>query len=125
MASSGGAGILVLAGTVSSAFFIFSLTRGLKMRDGKQRLPEFFGKDVNDGTIAGRGGRRTVGPAEKMNMPTALWKFGYGGHGANALEYDRRLKLPTQIRGEYVQAFPDDLVFARSWDRSGADELGE
>jgi hypothetical protein len=37
-----GTGIIILAGTVAAGFFIFSLTRGLKMRDDKRPLVELL-----------------------------------------------------------------------------------
>jgi hypothetical protein len=35
-----------------------------------------------------------------------MWPYGYGGRGANDPEYDRRLRVLTQIREEYMKAFP-------------------
>jgi len=29
-------------------------------------------------------------------------------------EYDRRLKILTQVRAEFMKAFPDDVMFHRS-----------
>lgn len=62
----------------------------------------------------GRGGRRTLSQSERMNLPTDTWHFGYGGAGANAEEYDRRLSLLIEIREGYLQAFPNDAVFIHS-----------
>lgn len=59
----------------------------------------------------GRGGRRSLSPAEKENGPTSMWPFGYGGSGADSPEYSRRLKILIQIREEYFKSFPDDVVY--------------
>ncbi len=69
------------------------------------------GDGGNAGQPDGRGGRRTLSPGERENLPTAMWPFGYGGRGANKPEYDRRLQLLMHIRQEYMKAFPDDLIF--------------
>jgi len=69
------------------------------------------GNGGNCGQADGRGGRRTKSPGELENLPTAMWPYGYGGNGANAPEYDRRLDILTQIRTEYAQAFPTDKPF--------------
>jgi hypothetical protein len=84
-------------------------------------------------TTDGRGGRRTVGPGEKMGMQTSMWRAGYGGRGANAPEYDRRLKLLTPIRHEYMEMFPDDVMFIEAgvdpvpinWVNKRLEETGE
>lgn len=81
----------------------------------------------------GRGGRRTKSPGELENLPTAMWPYGYGGRGANDPEYDRRLRVLTQIREEYMKAFPDDVVFIQagidqvpiSWVNKRLEEIGE
>jgi hypothetical protein len=46
-----------------------------------------------------------------MNLPTAVWPYGYGGHGADQPEYSRRIAILTQIREEYMRAFPDDAPY--------------
>lgn len=79
------------------------------------------GDGGNAGQPDGRGGRRTMSPCERLNLPTFMWKYGYGGAGANAPEYDRRLLLLTQIRAEYLQAFPDDAIFINA----GIDQVPE
>lgn len=72
------------------------------------------GDGGNAGQADGRGGRRTLGPTENMDYPTNTWNFGYGGAGANAPEYDRRLTLLIQIRKEYMDKFPEDIPFIES-----------
>ncbi len=69
------------------------------------------GDGGNSGQFNGRGGRRTISQGERLNLPTALWSFGHGGAGANAPEYNRRLRILTRIRVEYIRAFPGDAVF--------------
>ena len=81
----------------------------------------------------GRGGRRSRGPGEKLNLPTMTWSFGYGGHGADTPEYARRLKLLTQIRAEYIAKFPDDVPYIEAgidpvpenWVNKRLEEMGE
>ena len=48
---------------------------------------------------------------ENLNMPTTDWPYGYGGAGANAPEYDRRITLLARLRAEYLAAFPGDAPF--------------
>lgn len=43
------------------------------------------GSGSNSPQPDGRGGRRTKSPGELENLPTAMWPYGYGGHGANTL----------------------------------------
>lgn len=69
------------------------------------------GDGGNSNTADGRGGRRTISACERANMPTELWKYGYGGHGADLPEYNRRLSILTTLREEYVVAFPDDKKY--------------
>jgi hypothetical protein len=91
------------------------------------------GAGGNCWTPDGRGGRRTVSPAESANLPTELWAYGYGGQGANKPEYDRRLRLLKQIRNEYVKKFPAEVPFIEagvdpvpiSWVNKRLEELGE
>jgi hypothetical protein len=91
------------------------------------------GAGGNCWTPDGRGGRRTVSPAESANLPTELWAYGYGGQGANKPEYDRRLRLLKQIRSEYVKKFPAEVPFIEagvdpvpiSWVNKRLEELGE
>lgn len=91
------------------------------------------GDGGNAGTPDGRGGRRTQGPTEKPNFPTSEWPFGYGGAGANAPEYDRRLQVLIKIRSEYKKAFPGDVIFIKAgidqvplrWINKRLEELGE
>ena len=91
------------------------------------------GSGGNSPTADGRGGRRTKSPAELQNMPTEFWRYGYGGSAANHPEYERRLKLLTQIRQEYLQAFPDDTKFIEAgidavpinWVNKRLEEIGE
>lgn len=81
----------------------------------------------------GRGGRRTKSPAELENLPTDMWRYGYGGYGANNPEYERRLRVLTQVREEYMKAFPDDVKFIQAgidpvplnWVNKRLEELGE
>lgn len=81
----------------------------------------------------GRGGERTLGPAERMNLPTQFWRFGYGGHGADVPEYRRRLALLTKIRTEFMNAFPDDVPYINAgidpvplnWVNKRLEEMGE
>lgn len=81
----------------------------------------------------GRGGRRTSSPGERLNLPTAMWPFGYGGPGANSPEYNRRLAILAKVRSEYLHAFKDDAVFIHAgidsvptnWVNKRLEELGE
>ena len=74
-----------------------------------------------------------MSPGERENLPTSMWPFGYGGRGANAPEYDRRLRLLTQIRAEYMKAFPDDVPLIEAgidpvparWVNKRLEEMGE
>lgn len=91
------------------------------------------GDGGNSGQLDGRGGRRTMSPGERLNLPTSTWAFGHGGAGANAPEYNRRLKLLTEIRTEYIQMFPGDGVFINAgvdqvparWVNKRLEEQGE
>jgi hypothetical protein len=66
------------------------------------------GGDAGGGpTPDGRGGKSPRSPGEVAELPTELWKYGHGGTGANAPEYDRRLEVLRRVRREYVNAFPD------------------
>ena len=69
------------------------------------------GNGGNAGTPDGRGGRPTPSPGEVEGRPTELWKYGRGGAGANAPEYDRRLALLTTFRREYMTRFSDAAPF--------------
>ena len=81
----------------------------------------------------GRGGPRTASPGERLNLPTSMWPYGYSGRGANNPEYDRRLRILTQIRAQFMQAFPDDVTFIEagvdqvpiSWVNKRLEEMGE
>lgn len=81
----------------------------------------------------GRGGRGARGPMERSGGPTSLWRFGKGGAGGNAPEYNRRLALLAQIRREYMDAFPDEIPFIEAgvdpvptnWVNKRLEELGE
>jgi len=91
------------------------------------------GDGGNSAQFDGRGGRRTLSQGERLNLETFMWPFGYGGAGANTPEYDRRLKILTEIRKEYVQAFPGDEVFINAgvdqvplrWVNKRLEEKGE
>lgn len=91
------------------------------------------GDGGNAGQIDGRGGCRTSSQGERLNLPTNMWPYGYGGAGANAPEYDRRLAILTEIRTEYVDAFPGDAVFINAgidqvpvrWVNKRLEEKGE
>jgi hypothetical protein len=91
------------------------------------------GDGGNAGTPDGRGGRRTMGPGERANKPTWMWRFGFGGAGANNPEYERRLEVLCQVRKEYLEAFPGDRKFIDagvdqvtvSWVNKRLEELGE
>jgi len=61
------------------------------------------------GTADGRGGKGAR--PEKMDMPTETWKYGCGGAGANAPEYNRRLIILKEIRIKYIENFPDDIPY--------------
>lgn len=63
------------------------------------------------GTSDGRGGRRAKSVGELHGFPTWQWRFGSGGAGANAPEYNRRLALLTRFRREYCESFPSDAPF--------------
>ena len=81
----------------------------------------------------GRGGRRTKSPGELENLPTAFWPYGYGGRGANAPEYNRRLGILAQIRADFIRTFPDDKAFVDAgvdpvpvaWVNKRLEEIGE
>jgi hypothetical protein len=87
----------------------------------------------NAGQPDGRGGRRAFGPLEELNQPTFMWPFGRGAIGANAPEYERRLKVLTKIRDEYMVAFPEDIPFIKAgvdqvpvtWVNKRLEEMGE
>jgi hypothetical protein len=91
------------------------------------------GDGGNAGQPDGRGGPRTMSPGERQNLPTSVWPYGYGGRGANAPEYDRRLKVLANIRKEFIKAFPDDEVFIQagidqvpvSWINKRLEEMNE
>jgi hypothetical protein len=91
------------------------------------------GDGGNSGTPDGRGGRGAQSPMEGMGGPTHLWRYGRGGAGANAPEYDRRIGLLRLIRREYVDAFPDEVPFIDAgidpvpvtWVNKRLQELGE
>jgi hypothetical protein len=81
----------------------------------------------------GSGGKRTLSPGERLNLPTSMWPYGYGGRGADAPEYRRRLEVLTRVRSEFMKAFPDDVryidagveVVPTSWVNKRLEELGE
>jgi hypothetical protein len=62
-----------------------------------------------------------------------MWPYGYRGRGANKPEYDRRLRILTQVREEYMKAFPDDVPFINAgidqvpvrWVNKRLEEIGE
>jgi hypothetical protein len=62
-----------------------------------------------------------------------MWPYGYGGRGANKPEYNRQLKILTQIREEYMKVFPDDVVLINfginqvpvNWVNKRLEEIGE
>lgn len=91
------------------------------------------GDGGNAAQTDGRGGQRTLSPGERLNLPTSMWPYGYGGRGANAPEYDRRLKILAQIRSEYMKVFPDDAIFIEAgvdlvptrWVNKRLEEMGE
>jgi hypothetical protein len=66
-------------------------------------------------------------------LPTHLWTYGTGGPGGNHPEYDRRLRVLTEVRREYVSAFPGRLPFIEtgidpvppSWINKRLEELSE
>ncbi|MEZ7195376.1 hypothetical protein [Pseudodesulfovibrio karagichevae] len=72
------------------------------------------GDGGNAGQPDGRGGRRAISPAQRIGSSTDMWKYGCGGRGANAPEYDRRLSVLTEIRSEYMAMFPDDVIFIQA-----------
>lgn len=37
------------------------------------------GSGGNAAQVDGRGGFRTLSPGERNNLPTSMWKYGYGG----------------------------------------------
>ena len=69
------------------------------------------GDGGNSSQPDGRGGRRTMSAGEQEELSTSAWPFGYGAAGANAPEYDRRLKILIQVRKDYYQAFSSDKIF--------------
>jgi hypothetical protein len=70
---------------------------------------------------------------ERNGAPTSLWRYGKGGAGANAPEYNRRLDLLNQIRREYMESFPEEVPFLEAgvdvvptnWVNKRLEELGE
>jgi hypothetical protein len=67
-----------------------------------------IGGDAGGGpTPDGRGGKSPRSPGEVAELPTELWKYGRGGAGSNAPEYNRRLQILRRIRREYIDMFPD------------------
>jgi hypothetical protein len=93
-----------------------------------------IGGDGGDaGTPDGRGGRGARSALERSGAPTATWKYGRGGAGANDPEYDRRIELLRAIRTEYAQEFPDDIPYIDAgidqvpvhWVNKRLEELGE
>jgi hypothetical protein len=48
---------------------------------------------------------------ERMGQPTSTWRYGRGGAGANAPEYNRRIALLTTIRREFMDAFPEKVPY--------------
>jgi hypothetical protein len=91
------------------------------------------GDGGNAGQWDGSGGKRTISPGERMNLPSEIWPYGYGGRGADAPEYRRRLEVLTRVRGEFAKAFPDDVryidagveVVPISWVNKRLEELKE
>lgn len=91
------------------------------------------GDGGNAGQPDGRGGKRTLGPAQRLGLPTSLWKYGYGGHGGDTPEYTRRLNLLRKIRAEFIQQFPDDAPYIDAgidavpaeWVNKRLEEIGE
>jgi hypothetical protein len=91
------------------------------------------GDGGNSGQLDGRGGRRTMSQGEQLNLPTSMWPYGHGGAGANSPEYNRRLVVLTEIRIEYINAFPCDAVFINAgidpvpirWVNKRLEERGE
>src|SRR5262245_10006907 len=55
------------------------------------------GDGGNAAQLDGSGGKRTLSPGERLNLPTSMWPYGYGGRGADAPEYRRRLEVLTRI----------------------------
>lgn len=91
------------------------------------------GDGGNAGTPDGRGGRSTMSTGERANLPTSMWRFGYGGAGGNHPEYERRLGILSQVRKEYIETFPDNRKFVDagidqvpiSWVNKRLEELNE
>lgn len=91
------------------------------------------GDGGNSAQWDGRGGRRTMSQGERLNMETFTWSIGYGGAGANAPEYDRRLNILIKIRERYFREFPNDKIFIDAgidlvpakWTNKCLEELGE
>lgn len=91
------------------------------------------GDGGNAGSWDGRGGKSPRSPGEVAGMPTELWKYGRGGAGANAPEYNRRLAVLAKVRSEFTATFPDTTPFIdagvdtvpTSWVNKRLEELGE
>jgi hypothetical protein len=91
------------------------------------------GAGSNSGDPDGRGGRAAKSPMEIQDKETSMWKYGRGGIGANALEYNRRLAILTRVRQEYLSTFPDETPFINAgvdsvpehWVNKRLEELGE
>lgn len=93
-----------------------------------------IGGDGGDAATAdGRGGRGARGPTERYGFSSTLWGYGYGGSGADAPEFTRRLELITRIRSEYFAKFPERAKYIEAgidavpieWVNQRLDELGE
>ena len=91
------------------------------------------GDGGDSGEADGRGGRGARSPMEQIGAPTGMWRFGRGGAGANAPEYDRRIAVLKKIREEYCEAFPDEVRFIDAgidpvpvtWINKRLEEIGE
>jgi hypothetical protein len=91
------------------------------------------GDGGNAGTSDGRGGRPPRSPGEVSGLPTSMWRFGRGGAGGNAPEYNRRIRILAQVRQEYIDMFPEDAPYIHAgvdlvpatWVNKRLEELGE
>lgn len=72
------------------------------------------GDGGSGGTADGRGGRAALGPTARLGFPTDMWGFGAGGAGANAPEYERRLRLLWKYCDQFKAKFPERACFVNA-----------
>ncbi|MDO9633277.1 MAG: hypothetical protein Q7I92_15365 [Humidesulfovibrio sp.] len=105
------AGLLSFAPSFLSDFYTVPVTPTPIISRSTDNSVAIGGDGGNAAQADGRGGRRTRSPAEGAGLPTELWKYGFGGAGGNLPEYNRRLQILIKVREEYMNMFPDEVVF--------------